>query len=74
MIDRVFTAHPRALGETYFTHQRAAFGYATSLLGASLAAAVHGILPCFFATTCSRTVTRLHGRMTARLGAHIPAE
>ena len=74
MFDRIFTAHPRALGETYFTHQRAAFGYAATLLGACLAAAVHGIFPCFFVSTGSRTVARLHGRMAARAGANQPAE
>jgi hypothetical protein len=74
MFDRIFAAHPRALGETYFSHQRAAFGYAATLLGACLAAAVHGVFPCFFETTGSRTVARLHGRMSARLGAQIAAE
>ncbi len=74
MLDRIFNSHPRALGEDYFTHQRAAFGYAASLLGACLAAAVHGIFPCLFETTGSRTVARLHGRMTARLGVPQPAE
>jgi hypothetical protein len=74
MLNRIFTAHPHALGETYFTHQRAAFGYAATLLGACLAATVHGIIPCLFETTGSRTVARLHGRMSARLGAHQPAE
>jgi hypothetical protein len=66
MLDRIFAAHPRALGETYFTHQRAAFGYASSLLLAGLAAAVHGIFPCLFETTGSRAVARLHANMAAR--------
>jgi hypothetical protein len=68
MFDRIFAAHPRALGETYFTHQRAAFSYAGSLIAAGLAAAIHGIIPCLFETTGSRAVARLHGRMSARLG------
>ncbi len=74
MLARIFTTHPRALGETYFSHQRAAFGYAVTLLGAGLAAAVHGLFPCFFETTGSRTVARLHGRMTARMGSLQPGE
>ena len=74
MLNRIFISHPRALGETYFSHQRAAFGYAATLLGASLAATVHGLIPCLFETTGSRTVARLHGRMTARLGAQAAAE
>jgi hypothetical protein len=68
MLDRIFAAHPRALGESYFAHQRAAFSYAGSLLAAGLAAAIHGVFPCLFETTGSRAVARLHGRMSARLG------
>ncbi len=72
MLDRIFASHPRALGEDYFTHQRAAFSYAASLLGAAIAAAVHGVFPCLFETTGSRIVARLHGRMAARLRASMP--
>ncbi len=68
MLDRIFAAHPRALGETYFAHQRAAFSYAGPLIAAGLAAAIHGIFPCLFETTGSRAVARLHGRMSARRG------
>ena len=71
MLDRIFAAHPRSLGESYFTHQRAAFGYASSLLLAGLAAAVHGVFPCLFGTTGSRTVARLHRDMASRAGQHI---
>ena len=66
MHSRIFTEHPRAVGETYFEHQRVAFGFAFTLLGAGLAAAVHGLVPSLFETTGSRTVARLHDRMAAR--------
>lgn len=72
MLDRIFAAHPRSLGESYFTHQRAAFHYAASLLLAGMAAAVHGVFPCLFGTTGSRTVARLHSDMAARTGRRIP--
>jgi len=63
-----FTSHPRALGESYFSHQRAAFSYAGTLLVAGFAALVHGLVPCLFETTASRAVTRLHTQMARRLG------
>ena len=66
MQSRIFTEHPRAVGETYFQHQRVAFGFAFTLLGAGLAAAVHGLVPSLFETTGSRAVARLHERMAAR--------
>jgi len=67
MFHTVFTDHPGTLGESYFQHQRAAFSYAATLLAASLAALVHGLVPCLFKTTASRTVARLHANMTARI-------
>jgi hypothetical protein len=66
MMVKLLTAHPSALGETYFEHQRAAFSYAFALLAAGLAATLHGLLPCLFATTASRTITRLHAHMQSR--------
>ena len=68
MLASVFTSHPRALGESYFSHQRAAFSYAGILLAAGFAAAVHGLVPCLFETTASRAVARLHSHMGRRLG------
>jgi len=65
----VFTSHPKALGESYFSHQRAAFSYAGTLLIAGVAAAIHGLVPCLFETTASRAVARLHGHMGRRLGS-----
>ncbi|WP_018262168.1 DUF6356 family protein [Methylobacterium sp. WSM2598] len=61
-----FTAHPASHGETYAQHMRASLSYAVPLLGAALAAFVHAGLPFLFTTTASRTVARLHARMTRR--------
>ena len=66
MFDRFFLAHPRALGQSYLQHQGAAWQIAGSLLGAGLAAVIHGALPFLFETTASSTVARLHERMAAR--------
>ena len=66
MFYMLFTDHPANRGETYFQHQRAAFSYAATLLAAGLAAFVHGLVPCLFETTASRTVARLQASMAAR--------
>ncbi len=66
MLGRIFTEHPRAVGEEYFQHQRAAWFYARLLLGAGLAAFVHGLIPCLFTETASTAVARLHEFGAAR--------
>jgi hypothetical protein len=71
MIGRIFTEHPHAVDESYFEHQRAAWFYARLLLGAGLAALVHGLIPCLFTDTATRAVARLHefGALRAQLRA-----
>ncbi len=64
MLDRIFLDHPRAMSQSYRQHQRTALSFSGSLLAAGLAAAIHGVVPCLFKTTASRTVHRLHRRMT----------
>jgi hypothetical protein len=71
MITDAFRAHPRTVGESYREHQRAAFYYARSLLGAGLAAAVHAVFPWLFESTASRTVVRVHAHMQSRLGTRL---
>ena len=65
MLDRLFRAHPRSVGESYLKHQRVAFSYAATLLGASIACAIHALVPGIFVTTGSRVVARLNERMVA---------
>ena len=66
MLDEIFVAHPRAVGENYFQHQRVAFLCAARLALAGVAALVHGLIPCLFQTTASSTIARMHGEMAAR--------
>ena len=63
MLYRWFQAHPESVGESYFEHQRMAFGFSGALLKAALACFIHGLVPGLFQTTGSRTVNRLHERM-----------
>ncbi len=63
MFNRLFLDHPRSVGESYLEHQRHAFGFGISLLGAALACLVHGVVPGLFVRTGSQAITRLHDRM-----------
>jgi hypothetical protein len=65
MLRGVFTDHPREMGETYWQHQRFALSFASSLLLASAACALHAIVPALCKSTGSRTVDRLHARLLA---------
>ncbi|HYE48925.1 MAG TPA: DUF6356 family protein [Azospirillaceae bacterium] len=71
MIQRLFSQHPASVGETYLGHLAQAFRFGGTLVAAGLACLVHGLLPFLFVTTASKTVGRLHQRMTThRVRAH----
>lgn len=63
MFTRLFLEHPRSVGESYLEHQRHAFAFGVSLLGAALACLVHALVPGLFVRTGSQAITRLHDRM-----------
>ncbi|MEM9667873.1 MAG: DUF6356 family protein [Pseudomonadota bacterium] len=58
-----FTQHPSSVGESYFQHMRAAFGFGWSMLFGGFACLIHGIFPFLCAKTGSRCIGRLHHRM-----------
>jgi hypothetical protein len=63
MLKRLFTAHPAAVGETYWQHFAVAAGFGWRLLQASAACFVHAVVPGLCTTTGSRAVRTLHTRM-----------
>ena len=63
MLDRWLLDHPRSVGESYFQHQRAALGFALSLLQAAGACFIHALVPSLFESTGSRAIADLHERM-----------
>ena len=65
MLD-LMTRHPRAIGETYGEHLAAASSIAGMLIAAGFACLIHGLLPFTFETTASRTIARLHSRISQR--------
>ena len=62
-----FTAHPQSVGETYFEHMGVAAGFGLRLLGASIAAFVHAVLPFAFERTASRTILGMAETMRGRV-------
>jgi len=63
-----FTAHPRSVGETYFQHMKVAGSFGVPMIGAGIAAVLHGIFPFLFANTGSRVILTLHARLVAARG------
>jgi hypothetical protein len=62
----LFTAHPRAVGESYPEHFGVAMRYSLRLLGASGAALVHAFLPFMFEKTASTAIKAMYADMTRR--------
>ena len=61
-----FTAHPAAVGESYFQHQRKAFGFAWNLAITAMAAAVHAIVPALCVSTARNRIETLHSELQHR--------
>ena len=59
----MFREHPQSVGESYFEHMGVALTFSVRLFAASLACAVHGLIPGLFCSTGSRQVAVLHERM-----------
>ena len=62
---RLFTEHPRSVGETYLGHLRFAARFGTSMIVGGLACLLHGILPFCLTTSGSRRVRALHGVLSS---------
>jgi len=60
MLGRLFTDHPRSLGLTWFEHGTGAVKIGVKLIGAGLAALVHGVVPGWFTDTAGRVVTETY--------------
>lgn len=66
MIRRLFTDHPRSVGETYLEHAGVAGRFGVEMVVAGLACLVHAAVPALFERTASNRVVRLHARMVGR--------
>lgn len=59
LVGRLFTNHPRSVGETYGEHMGFAMGVAGSLFLAGAAAFIHALVPALYQTSASKRITRL---------------
>ena len=66
ILDRLFLAHPRTVGESYLEHCAFAFGIGARLLLAGAAALVHAAVPCLCETTASRIILAMNADIVAR--------
>jgi hypothetical protein len=62
-----FTRHPEEVGETYTEHMVTAAGFGATMLLGGLCVMIHAILPFLFVDTGTRTMDKLHRRMTKRV-------
>lgn len=65
-IAKLFTDHPKTVGESYFGHMAFALWFASRLFLAGGAALVHAVLPFMCETTASRIVRELYERTSKR--------
>ena len=61
-----FTAHLRAVGESYLQHGVFACRYGAKMMLGGLAALIHGLIPFLFETTGSRITRELNATLEAR--------
>ena len=69
-VQRLFTAHPADVDETYFEHLRAASSFAGGLAICTFCCLVHALVPGLFTTSASARVERMHERMHNRGKQH----
>ncbi len=66
MFARLFTDHPRVVGETYFEHMAASFTIGARLALAASKCVVHGFVPGLCKTAGSDAILKLHGEVSPR--------
>lgn len=62
-----FTRHPEEVGESYFQHLATAAGFGATMVVGGLCVMIHAVLPFLFERTGSRTMDKLHKKMTKRV-------
>ena len=66
MAGNIFTEHPNEVGESYAAHFVNATRFGLRMLAGGGAVLIHAFLPFLFVHTGSRTMDKLHRRMTGR--------
>jgi hypothetical protein len=66
MIDRIFLAHPRSVGESYAEHAATAARFGATMVVGGVACMLHALIPAIFPRAASERVKRLYAQMVAR--------
>jgi hypothetical protein len=66
MLDDIFLAHPRSVGESYMQHASVAMRFGGTMILGGMALMVHAILPVFFVRTGSSTIKHLYADIKNR--------
>jgi Family of unknown function (DUF6356) len=61
--DRLFTDHPRSVGESYFEHMESASRFGARMIAAGFGCWLHGLFPFLCVQTGSSAVRELHEKM-----------
>jgi hypothetical protein len=69
MLAKLFSDHPKEVGETYAEHFAAAGGFGIKMIVGGIACVVHAIVPGLFVTTGSGTIKKLYDQMVAKRAA-----
>ena len=65
-MSKLFTAHPEAVGESYFEHMAFALKFSGRLFCAAFAAFAHGFVPGVCETTASSAILAMNDEIRAR--------
>lgn len=66
MAHNPFIRHPQEVGESYGEHFVNAAGFGLHMVAGGLCCMIHAVFPFLFVETGSRTMRRLHKRITGR--------
>lgn len=67
---KMFTAHLRAMNESYFEHMFSALKISITMLWAGLVCLIHSVFPFLFANFANNTVEKLHRFYESRTHGH----
>lgn len=67
MADNPFTKHPEEVGESYAEHLATASSFGATMVIGGLCVMIHAVLPFLFVNTGSRTMNKLHKKMSKRV-------
>lgn len=74
MLGRLFTEHPRSVGESYGEHALVALSFSLRLLAGGLACLIHAAIPGLFTRTGSGIISQLHDEMVCHRAKTSPQD